>query len=365
MVVVNEYVLILKKLLYITTNLNSSGGVSRILSVKVNYLADKYSYDIHILNTYNKTNTEPFYNFNKKINVHSLKRNYSFYQLSAYKKVINEKISFINPDIIINCDNGLKGALLPSLIEYKKALIFEDHSSHNIKSFNLKLKLKALFFYLNKTKYDYVVKLQNTVESPDKNIKVISNPLSFEIPNEKSNFENNTAIAVGRISDEKDYKTLLNIWSQVVKKYPNWILNIYGEGDKTELKHLMKNLELSNHVCLFDPISDIKERYLQSSMLLNTSKYESFGLTLIEALACGLPVVAFKDALDYKDYFSENDSVFLVENHDISAYVNMICSLIDDIKKNKNMFVNAKNSIRRFEQNIIMKQWNDLFQSIV
>ena len=353
----------MKKLLYIATDLNSTGGVSRVLSVKVNYLVEKLSYDVHIINTH-KTNVEPFYYFNKKVHIHSLGKNYNFHQLNRYKRTINKKINEIKPDAIINCDNGLKGALLPFLIKYKKPLIFENHSSESVKHFNLKLKLKALFFNLNKAKYNYVVKLQKSIKLQDKNIKIIPNPLSFEIPIEKPNFENNIAIAVGRISNEKDYKTLLKVWNQVVKKYPNWHLRIYGEGDKTHLINLTRKLDLLNNVSFLEPEHNIKERYLESSMLLNTSKYESFGLTLIEALACGLPVMAFKDTLDYKHYFDDNNSVFLVEEYSINEYVDTVCFLIDHLKKIEDLSVNAKNSVKEFEQHIIMQQWDDLFQSL-
>jgi len=183
----------LLKLLYISTNLNSSGGVARVLSLKLNYLVEEYFYDIHVINTHGDSNNL-FYFFNDKISIHSLNQNDGKYiRAFSYVKKLNNKINEINPDIIVNCDNGLKGALLPFLYYGNAPLIYENHSSKDLRENsligNFKLQFKGFFFLRSVHRYDKIVVFQIPKGIfKSKRIKVIHNPLGFEIPTENALF---------------------------------------------------------------------------------------------------------------------------------------------------------------------------------
>ena len=71
------------------------------------------------------------------------------------------------------------------------------------------------------------------------NIIIIHNPLGFKIPMESTLFNNKVVIAVGRISYQKGYESLIDIWGLVYKTHPDWKLHIYGEGDKKKLLGIM------------------------------------------------------------------------------------------------------------------------------
>src|SRR5690606_12803546 len=134
--------------------------------------------------------------------------------LTGIKKTINR----VNPDIVIVCDDGLKGMLLPRLIRTKTPMIYERHVSKNISiksdnpSFFEKLKSKLLFALMSwgGSKYDAFVVLTkgNSKEWRLKNLRVIPNPLSFP-PMESSIKKCKTVIAVGRHSYQKGYDLLI------------------------------------------------------------------------------------------------------------------------------------------------------------
>lgn len=357
------------RLLYIATNLNTSGGVARVLSIKTNYLVNEYFYNIHIINTHGDTDNL-FYDFNERISIHKLQQESSIlYRAYSYSKILNDKIKAINPDIIINCDNGLKGSLLPFFYTGKVPLIFENHGSNNVKDYSiigtLKLRIRDLFFKLGVKRYSKIVvfrHFENTWHS--NNIKVIHNPLGFNVPIESTSFNEKTVLAVGRISYEKGYNQLIKIWGLVIKKRPDWQLHIYGEGDCKSLQKQIQKLQISDSILFFKPTLNIKEVYLNASIFLNTSRYESFGMALIEAMACGLPVLAFEHTDGPKIYIKNKENGFLLKKDNLQAYANQVISLMDDKIEMKRIGDNAKRSVSKFKIDTIIKQWHELFQTI-
>jgi glycosyltransferase involved in cell wall biosynthesis len=359
----------LVKLLYIATNLNTSGGVARVLAVKLNYLVQNYDYDIFIINTNGNTD-KLFFKFDERISIESLNQDDSkLKQVLTYHNKLNKKIKGINPDIIINCDNGLKGALLPFIYSGKAPLIFESHSSINASDSsiigNLKLKLKNLFFLKSVKRYNKIVVYKHLSKAwKTNNIRVIHNPLGFKIPEQSTLFNNKVVIAVGRISFQKGYDNLLDIWALVFKKHPDWKLHIYGEGDRRKLMSRIGELGLSESIIFFEPVLNIRDVYLNASILVNSSRFEPFGLALIEAMACGLPVLAFKNAIGPTIYIKQAENGFLIEKDNINDYANQIIALIDDKSEMKRVGENAKKSMNAYRIESIMETWHQLFQSV-
>jgi len=359
----------LLKLLYITTNLNSSGGVARVLSVKLNYLIKEFAYNIHIINT-NGSTSSLFYHFDEKIQIYSLpQESFKIANILFYKSRLKKTINNIKPDVIVNCDNGLKGSLLPFLFKSKIPLIYENHNSKNAKAAtligNIKLKLSFFFLSLSASKYKWIIVYHNTKKNRTaNNVKIIPNPIGFKLPAISASLEYKVVIAIGRFSYQKGYDKLIKIWSLVVKKHPDWILNIYGEGNNDELKKIAIKLNISNKVQFLTPVIDIKSVYLTASMLLNTSRYEPFGLAVTEAMACGLPVVAFENTLGPKSYINNDENGFLIQKDNLIDYANKIIMLIEDKNKMKSISKNARESMKAYELNTIMSLWRDLFQLI-
>ncbi|GGD26842.1 glycosyltransferase [Hyunsoonleella pacifica] len=358
------------KLLYIATNLNTSGGVARVLAVKLNYLVEEYPYEIHILNTHGGSDNL-FFDFNRKIKIHELIRERNkIKDFISYKGKLNKKIKVINPDIIINCDNGLKGALLPLLLKDNESpLIYENHNSKNARASsvldNIKLKLSFFIFSLLSSNYRKVIvyRLDNT-NKKTKNYQVIPNPIGFNIADSSSTLNNKVAIAVGRVSYQKGYDKLMKIWALVCKKHSDWNLHIYGEGDNSELIKLAKKLGIISKVQFYKPVKDIKSVYLDASILLNTSRYEPFGLAVTEAMACGLPVVAFENTQGPKSYINDGENGFLAQGSDYEDYANKVGLLIENKEERRRISKSAKDTMKAYELNKIMKQWHDVFQSI-
>lgn len=357
------------KLFYVTPFIEGAGGVQRVLSIKTNYLIEKWGYEISILAT-NSGIDNKYYEFNDKINFYSEKASgKNVFYLFNYSKLLKKYIEKINPDIIVVCDNGFKGYCVPFLISKKHKIIFECHGT-------IYTEEKQVFiadYFINKfyqicaSKFAKLVVLVEDFknEFETSNLVVISNPIWFtssKIPDYKAK----KVIAVGRHSHQKGFDIMLSIWQKVVRKHSNWILEIYGESNpKIDLKLLSDKLGISKNVKFHNPSRDINEKYLEASFLILTSRYEGFGMVLIEAMQSGLACISFDCRRGPKDIISNNYDGFLIEPKNERAFEEKIIFLIENENLRVEMGRRAKENSKRYNIDVIMLQWKNLFEGLI
>jgi glycosyltransferase involved in cell wall biosynthesis len=361
------------KLLYITNGVNGAGGLERVLSIKASYLADVLGYEVHLL-TLNKGDINPFYEFSPKIHFHDItvKGNFINY-LFTYQSGINKVVKKINPNVILVCDDGLKGFFLPILLRKPCPMVYERHVSKNIEFrsqmnwFQRRI-VHFKWFLMNNlaTKFNRFVVLTegNTKEWNLKNLEVIPNPLSF-YPNESSSLEHKKVIAIGKQSYQKGYDLLLQAWKQVHAIHPNWTLEIYGKMDANQnLESISNSLNLGESVRFFEPVKDIEKHLLESSIFVLSSRFEGFGMVLIEAMACGVPCVSFDCPYGPSDIISDSEDGILVPNGDCNLLANSLLLLIESESERNAMGKLAKENVKRYLPEIVCEQWNLLFKSM-
>lgn len=362
------------KLLYIVPSINDAGGVARVLSAKTNYLIEKWGFEIHIL-TQNKGNSSLFYFFNPKIVLHDMilegnKMNY----LLNYKNELQKHCKQINPDVIIVADNGLKAYLVPFFLDKMTPLVFESHGSKFIAEqkqsehvwSKLKMKFKLFIKEFGAKKYTRFVALsdESLKEWRITNGVVITNPLC-DFPKKLSDQSSKKVIAVGRHAYEKGFDNLLKIWKKVVEDYPDWVLEIYGKSDeKFELRELAKNLNLTENIVFHEPVQNINDKYSEASFYLMTSRFEGFGMVLIEAMAAGLPCVAYDCPCGPRNIIDNEKNGFLIQNNNEKDYINAVKTLIEDKELRIRMGETAKSVISEYNLDEIMQSWNQFFREI-
>lgn len=362
------------KLLYITNGISGAGGLERVLSVKASYFAEKLDYEVHII-TLNENNTSQFFSYSSRIKIHdiSLKKNFLLY-ITAYTTKIKKAVSEIKPDIILVCDDGLKGFFLPIILEKPCPMIYERHvskiieirkNSNWLQRIKTRVKWKLMNFLASNFDKFVVLTEGNKNEWPLKNLNVIPNPLSF-YPNEKADLSAKKIIAVGKQSYQKGYDLLIQAWKLVVSIYPDWNLEIYGTFDSSQqLEKLCKQLQLESTVYFHRPVQDIEKHYLESSIFVLSSRFEGFGMVLIEAMACGVPCVSFNCPYGPGDIINDGIDGLLVENGDIQDLANSIIKLIETPLLRKQMGIQAKENAKKYMQENVCEKWNLLFTSII
>ena len=106
------------------------------------------------------------------------------------------------------------------------------------------------------------------------------------------------ALSVGRLTDQKDYATLVNAFARIAHRYPDWDLRIVGDGEcRDELQARVLTAGLEGRVFLPGTTADVGSEYSRAQFFVTSSRYESHGLALAEALAHGLPAVGFANCL--------------------------------------------------------------------
>ena len=355
------------KILYLVPDINNEGGVARVLSIKANYWIEKYGYEVHII-TQNNGHSKLFYHFNEQIQLHDLKLKGNLISFFLdYIKQLNVFVKRINPDIIVVCDNGLKAYTIPFILNTNKKLVLESHNSRflELKASNFWLfsKLKYWFRNFGASKFSQFVALSSysLKEWNLKNGHVIANP-NIYFDGQLASLKNQRVIAVGRHVYEKGFDMLLPIWKKVISKYPNWQLDIYGQLDENKTYiELAKTLEIEQNITFYEPVKNLQEIYSNYSFLLMTSRFEGFPMVVLEALAAGLPCLAFDCPVGPKALITNNYNGFLIKEGDSESFINHVFKLIENENYHFELSKKALESIEKFNVEIIMKQWNQLF----
>lgn len=358
------------KVLYITNGINGSGGLERVLSIKASYFAEQLGYEVHIL-VLNNTRENPFYDFSPKIKFHSIEvYGNPFTYFKAYKQGIQKVVDEVKPDIISVCDDGLKAFFIPQFLKTNAKLIYERHVSKLIEmkddfGFVKRLSIRVKWRLMEKLakKYDRFIVLTegNKKEWTSlRNMQVISNPLSF-YPAHSSSLDQKVVICVGKISYQKGQDLLVKAWEKVHQAHPDWELHLYG---KENLSFLDTN-NLTHNIKYFPPEKNIEEKYLQSSIYVMPSRFEGFGMVLIEAMACGVPCVSFDCDYGPTDIIVNQEDGIIVSNGNIEDLTNQINKLIEDADLRNKFGQAAKQNVKRFEEQKIVKQWDITFKSLL
>ena len=375
------------KIVYCTPALYMAGGVERVLTLKANYFVEYLDYDITIILTEGK-DKPLFYPLSDKIKVINLDINFeqlwtcsfakkAFVYLKKqriFKKKLTNELMRIRPDITIsllrreiNFINEIKdgskkiGELHVNRANYRN---FEAGDSNAIKNMFAKYWMRNLVSHLKKLDRFVVLTEEDKASWTElENVEVIPDPLAFEI-DKVSPLTNKRVIAVGRYVYQKGFDILLQAWAKIEKRHNDWELAIYGMGDRTPYEQIIEKMHIDRNRChLNGPTDDIKQEYLNSSLFVFSSRFEGFGMVLIEAMACGLPVISFDCPCGPKDIVRHQEDGLLVPSGDVAELSDAIHQLLSDDALRHEMATKAIVNVRRFELSEIAERWKNLYDT--
>lgn len=195
-------------------------------------------------------------------------------------------------------------------------------------------------------------------------IDVIPNVLPI-IPVPYVGKDSKKIISVGRLEEEKGHDMLLQALPKVFKKHPDWKLNIFGEGSQyRELVKRRDELKLTNFVSFKGYSKNIELEYAQSAFCVIPSRFESFSLTILEAAACGLPVVSF-DCPEGPRALLANGGGLLVPPENVEELTNAINIMIEDEDLRGKLASQSQNVVRPYAPEGIYQKWLSLFQEYI
>lgn len=377
------------KIAYCTPSLYYPGGMERVLTLKANYFAEHWGYEIHIIIT-DGGEKEPYYKLHPSITVHQLhidydelyslpllKRIYGYWsKQKLFRKRLNKCLLEIEPDITasllrrdINFINKMKDKSIKIGEIHLNKSNYRDFSNNHLPSCIQRIVqqywMRQFVRQARKLKRFVVLSHEDAAEWTElNNVTVIYNPLPF-LPQRQSDNSNKQVIAVGRYDPQKGFDRLIPAWSIVNKKHPDWTLRIYGDGMRKQLQEQIDELGISSTCILEHSIPNIVDKYCESSIFVLSSRYEGFGMVIIEAMACGVPPVSFTCPCGPRDTISDGVTGLLVENGHIEGLAEKICYLIENEDVRKEMGQKARMDIERFRIEPIAEQWKTLFESLI
>ena len=376
------------KIYYIYTALVTKGGADRVIAAKANWLAE-HGHDTAII-TDTQLGREPVFPLSPKVKLIDLAVDFSkeyghsfpvriwmYYKLMhQYRKKMKALLMNDRPDIVIST-LGRDISFITKLKDGSKKIGEAHTTKHFIRNFHLLEDKNFLFKYLTKffrwymdrqvSKLDALVVLTNQDKEDWGHllpVYVIPNSFPF-YPEYPSACENKQAIIVGRYNSAKGYNYLIDAWSDVYKKHPDWIINIFGSGEyKEKVRKQINDYGLQDVVIMNDPTDNIMEEYLKSSIYVMSSVFEGFAMVLLEAMACGLPCVSFDCPYGPRNVITDGEDGFLVDYLNSKALADSICKLIENEALRKQMGKNGRNNVLRYSRESIMPQWISLFESV-
>lgn len=361
------------------------GGVENAISNIANMLEEKY--EVEVISLYRKKE-EPF-KFNKRVKIKHLMNITS--NKNEFKKALKNKqgLKILKEGIksiyiLLNKNYLLKKAIINSdskiiistrysfskiLNKYGRDKTIKIHQEH---TYNVNLQYIKKLNYLQNINYIMPVSKSILLKYKDKitiNMKYI--PLTLDYyPNksEISDLNNNNLISIGRLENEKAMDELIYIMNGLTKNNKNVLLNIYGDGSNHQkLESLINEFKLEKNIKLwgFKPKKEIQDALKQSTLYLMTSKEESFGLVLIEAMSFGVPCIAYSSAEGAKEIIKPNTG-YLIDNRDRKEYINQIENYLKySIREKQEMGRNARKNINTYKFDTVKREWIKFINNII
>lgn len=372
------------KLVYCISATHNSGGMERVLANKANYLAAR-GYDITVVTT-DQRGLPPFFPLDARIRCVDLGVNY---ETNNGKSFLNKLVHFpfkqwrhrrrlsrvlreIRPDVTVSmfCNDA---TFLPSIKDGSRKVLEIHFSRFKRLQYDRKGLWRLADVWRNRNEADVVARFDRFVVLTHEdsrywgklsNIAVIPNAQTFA-SDAPAPLEAKTVVAVGRLTYQKGFDLLLQAWAEVCRRVSGWQLAIVGDGElRSALSAQAESLGLAGCVTFVPAMKDVVAVYRDASVLAMSSRYEGFGMVLLEAQTVGLPVVSFACKCGPSEIVNDGVDGYLVAPGDVDAMADRLVRLMQDGALRRRMGAHAFANAARFSTDAVMKQWMALFDSL-
>jgi len=351
-----------KKLCLVIPSLQA-GGMERVMSELATYFATKKDLEIHLV-LYGITR-EIFYSVPEGIIIHKpwfrFNNRWRLYYAVKTLFFLRRKIISLNPVSVLSFGELWNSFVLMALCGLRYPVFISDRCSPE-RTFSFFHAFLRKIFYPRAAGIIAQTAKAKEIYSSDikhKNIRVIGNPIR-EIKVSDEQEKQNIVLMVGRLIKSKHQDKLIEMFAKVSK--PDWKLMLVGydhlkQQNMARLKTLAKSLDVDRRVVFMGKMDNIEEIYLKSSVFAFTSSSEGFPNAIGEAMAAGLPVVAFDCVAGPSEMIKDNHNGFLVPLFDYELFQEKLELLMNDKEAREVFGKNASNDIRLFSISQIGEQY--------
>ncbi|ARS51888.1 hypothetical protein B9G99_02415 [Kushneria konosiri] len=370
------------RICFLLRNISLPSGIERVTSVVANRLAEK-GVDVSIVSLWG--GLEPFYDKHEAVKLYqlfpeqvteknrvvALGKRLGRFPAASHK--LRKLLKKYPQDILIDTDYLLGQVALPALVGLGVKHIHWEHFHFNLdldkphKLLGRRLLARRTSAIVTLTERD--VGYWQEGARPGGPVMAIHNPVPFERPDVQYDPDTRVVLAVGRLNRQKGFDHLLEAWAKVrIDSEDNaspWQLVVLGSGEEeAALKKQCQELEIAHSVTFVPATRDVESYYRKASMLAMSSRYEGFGMVLLEAQTYRLPIVAFDCDVGPAEVITHEKNGLLVSPGDIKDFSAQLQKLMDDRDMRCHFSSKTDESVDRFMPDPIADRWIDLFRSL-
>lgn len=353
---------------FLTGTLNALAGAERVTACIANALAAR-GYRVHILSLWDPTSV---FALHPALTHHALfeaRPSFKLHYLTTAWR-IRRYVARHNIDVLVEVDPMLTLFTLPALVGMRTRRIAWEHCHFGEDlgkpARRLARRLAArtaagIVVLTQADRWHWQAAIRHRFD-----IRVIANPLPFELPDAPAPRQTRTVLAVGRLVDAKGFDILLHAWKLVSEHVHDWRLEIVGEGPEREaLTTLSAQLGIAATVSMPGARTDIESAYWQASLFCLSSRYEGFGLVMLEAMAHGLPVVATACESGPKALLEDGTNAVMVPPGDPQALAQGLLRVIGNDTLQRKLVDAGRATAAAHAVGQIASQWESLFAESV
>lgn len=349
----------------------AAGGAERVISDVCSYLADQRGHEVYLL-TFDQPGAVPFYPLSRNVGLIQLgigdaRAPTSLLILLHRIRMLRKKVREMAPDVVVAFMYSMFVPMALALVRSGIPLVASEHIV--IDYYRARRKQFALF--LAAVPFIRLI----TVLSPlvaskypkwiRQKMVVVTNPVSptfQQLVTPSDEKEPRTILSVGRFSSRKDHSTLVAAFASIANEFPDWSLRVVGDGVlRPTVQREIERMGLAHRISLPGIVMDISREMANASFFALASRYESFGLVFVEAMACGKASVAFADCQGANEVIDDNVTGVLVKVHGhdrIAAMAHGLRYLMKAEQQRRSMGQRARARVfERFSIDHVCERW--------
>lgn len=356
------------KICFFIDDYSAVGGIQRVTSMISSFLSKDN--EVHVVSMYQEHGTQNHDLYSKNVHIETLINGEKKYIQQCFKmvKLLKAYIKSKNIDILIATSEMLSPYCFLAIKGTKTKYVVWTHTPPLN---NSEAKLQKLFKRLGLITSSLTIAL--TEKSANKlkeiykvdHVTYIPNPIDPRIIKQVNYDEDSKKIiTAGRVCYQKYYEKLIEVATYVLSNNKDWVWDIYGDGEIDKLKRLIKENNLDSQINLKGNVNDIYNRYKEYSFQVMTSRFEGFPMTLLEGLACGLPVVSF-NIPGVDEIVRDKRNGLLINPYDAKEMAKAINDLILNKDVRKQFSFNNINDRNNFDIDKICALWNIKLKGVI
>lgn len=349
-----------------------AGGSERIVSGLANHWAS-IGGKVSIV-TFEPPGTEPYYPIDERVELVQLGVQatarpllVSMWQVARRIHALRNALKRIRPDVVVSFLTKINVVSVAAAAGLDIPVIVSERNNPEAQRFN------AVWNWARKKAYPHAFGLITMTEGAGRFFPAHMRKRSWVIPNPVRLPEEwtpqrggNNLVAVGRLVDQKGFDLLLEAFSRIAPSFPHWTLTIRGEGPlRKELEELRDKLDLAERVRM-PGVTERPGIWVETAdIFVLSSRYEGWGIVLLEAMAAGLPVVSFNCEWGPSDMITDGIDGLLVPALDVDALADALEKLMGDAELRERLAREAVRSAAKFAPDRINELWREAVQTAI